>query len=579
MLSDHHIYQRLILLIVGLVLGTGSLAASPGPLQQHGSTLNKLEAQLQSLIDNQSLDALSIGIVDASGLIWQLNLGYANRQAQRKADAQTVYRVGSLSKLLTATAILQLEEQGIIDIDQAVSAYIPRFHYKSRFADSGVITSRHLLTHLSGLPANINKGHWTEERFSHLVERLRTEYTAYPTDFILNYSNIGYSLLGTIIEENTGYLFEDYVLKHIFAPLGMSQSSFSPYGNTSQQAAIAYKNQAAQLKLPIRDIPALGLNSNLQDLSSFIAALLNRGSYRQQQILHPSSTESMFEIQNAHVELDFDQHIGLPWFIHQTRGEPALTLAEHGGTTINFSSQVVISPQHQLGIIILTNSSQVNSIINPLAKDTLAQLISNQPAEVISYVPQQPQNPHVVTDSGTSRYIARSGIVELDMQASQLCECQTNRKVNLVPLPDGWFGLSPDNQQVTAKISEQVIGDHQVIVLERHGRKQRIGSRHQQKDNLFNWQQHFGDYEIVNPDEHFPVTDVRIFAEDNMTYMCYRMPKLSDKLIVLPITPVSEQEAITEGLGRSKGETLYSREIDGNRYLIYSGYIARKTAP
>ncbi|MDJ0834751.1 MAG: serine hydrolase domain-containing protein, partial [Gammaproteobacteria bacterium] len=575
MLLKSMLDRRLAVLFSILLLSNTALAAADNLPSQHAQILAGVEAQLQSLIDNKSLDGISIGIVDRSGLIWQRGLGFANRATRSKAGANTVYRAGSLSKLLTATAMLQLEEQGIIDIDQAVSAYIPRFHYKSRFAEPGVITSRHLLTHLSGLPANINKGHWTEERFSHLVERLRSEYTSYPTDFILNYSNVGYSLLGTLIEENTGYLFEDYMQKHIFDPLGMSQSSFHPYGNTSDHAAIGYNRRVAQNNLPIRDIPALGLNTSLQDLARFVAALLNQGSYQDQQILDPASVASMFEIHNEHVELDFDQHIGLPWFIHQTQTDPALTLAEHGGTTINYSSQVAVSPQHQLGIIVLTNTSQANSTINPLAKDTLSQLISNQPAQVISYLPQQLQNPHVVTGSGTNRYIARSGIVELDMQASQLCECQTNRKLNLVPLPDGWFGLSPDNQQITGKISQQVVAGNEVIVMERHGVQQRIGSRYQETDNLFNWQQHFGDYEIVNPDENFPVTDVGIFAEDDMTYLHYRMPRLSDKLIVLPITPVSAQEAITEGLGRSKGETVYSLDIDGHKHLIYSGYIAR----
>ena len=567
--------SRWILLLSITLLCGSPLYANHFFLLQHQSIFTDVTKQLQKLVDNYTLDGVSIGVVNESGLIWPSSFGYANREKQVKASENTVYRVGSLSKLLTATAILQLEEQKLIDIDQAVSAYIPRFNYKTRFSESGIITSRHLLTHLSGLPSNINKGHWTEERFTDLVERLRTEYASYPTDFILNYSNVGYSLLGTIIEENTDYLFEDYIQKHLFDPLEMTDSNFNPYGSTIHESATGYKKQVAQSNLPVRDIPALGLNSSLVDMSHFISAILNHGVYNHKRILEAGSVESMFNIQNKHVNLDFDQLIGIPWFINKINDEQQSLIVEHGGTTINFSSQIMLAPEHQLGIIILSNTSQVNTDINKIAKQLLDKLMSSPEQNIISYIPSKLQKTKS-TDSSTSRYISKSGIIEIDKDASQLCDCQTNRKLNLVPLPDGWFGLSPDNKKYTSKITEQVIDGNEVIVLEKNGKQHRIGSRYRPNDNRFHWEQYFGKYEIINPDENFPVTDVRIFDEDNMTYMCYRMPKLSNKLIVLPITPVSEQEAITEGLGRSKGETVYSQNIDGETHLIYSGYIAKK---
>lgn len=544
-------------------------------LKQHQQALNIASSQLKQLVEKNHIDSVAIGLVDHQGLIWHRNFGFANREKKIPSDENTVYRVGSLSKLLTATAILQLEEEGIIDIDQAVSAYIPRFNYHSRFVDSGVITSRHLLTHHSGLPSNINKGHWTEERFTDLVERLRTEYASYPTDFILNYSNVGYSLLGTIIEENTDYLFEDYIQQHIFEPLGMNSSNFAPYGPTGKNAAVGYKNHQAQDNMPIRDIPALGLNSNLIDLSRFLAAILNNGQNKQEQILQAEYIEAMFTPQNNQVELDMDQSIGMPWFLKTHDNQKQNVIAEHGGTTINFSSQIMLAPEQSLGLVILSNSSQVNSILNNIAEQLLHQLLG-QPRAVISYIPESIQpSSHQVGKQDKNRYIAKSGIIELDRASSQLCECQTNRRLNLVPLPDGWFGISPDNQKLTSKITEQVIDGKEVIVLEHNGKKQRIGSRYQLKDSPFHWDQHFGRYEVINPDQGFPVTDIRIYDENNMTYMSYRMPKLTDKLIVLPITPVSEQEAITEGLGRSKGETVFSQIIDGDKHITYSGYIAR----
>ncbi len=552
--------------------------ASHNFLVRNHEAFRKTDEALQQLIKQKKLDGVSIGVVTESGLAWFNSLGYANREKAVKASERSIYRVGSLTKLFTATAVLQLDEQGVIDIDQAASAYISRFYYKTRFSNPGVITPRHLLTHLSGLPSDINKGHWTEERFSDLVERLHIEYASYPVDFITNYSNLGYSLLGVILEENTDYLYEEYMQKHLFEPLHMEYSDFQPYGSNNPLAAVGYKSNRPQPNLPLRDIPAMGLNSNLVDLSHFIQAILNDGRYRNHQILTRDSIESMFTAQNSDVELDFDNRTGIPWRLSHI-GDEQVLVAEHAGTTLNFSSQVVLAPQQKIGIIILSNTSQANSAIHKIALNLLRQLTSMHKQSVMHAIPQKLlHRVKLHNDGGKARYLAKSGIIEIDKNAGKICECQSKKTLNLVPLPDGWFGLSPDNKRYSSKISEQVVDGEKVIVLDKNGKKHRVGTRFKPADNRFNWEKHFGDYQIVNPDERFPVTDVRVFDEDNMTYLCYRMPKLSSKLVVLPITPVSETEAITEGLGRSKGETVYSKLIDGQEYLIYSGYIARKVA-
>lgn len=546
--------------------------------EHHHQVLNQISKEILGYVNQGLLDGVSIGVINEQGLIWTKGLGYSNRESGIRANADTVYRVGSISKLLTATAILQMQDLDLIDIDQAVSAYIPGFYYKSRFTDSGTITSRHLLTHLSGLPTNISKGQWTEERFNEVVERMRTEYTAYPTDFIMNYSNIGYSLLGAVIEENTDYLFEEYIQHHLFDPLEMTQSNFAPYGATDETAAVGYKNHEPQANLPIRDIPALGLNSNVRDLANFLATILGRGAFKDKQVLDATSVDSMFEVQNKHVKLDYDDRIGLPWFIDEDSQLRQPLIVEHGGTTINFSSQIALAPGYGLGVIILTNTSQVNELISGISKTMINQLLSRH----LESVDRERKLPAIYEQSEPAAkklYVSQSGILELDTSNSKLCDCLNEQNINLVPLPDGWFGISPDNRSYESKISEQHIDGKDVIVLEQGGKKHRIGSIYTAGDNQFNWDQHFGHYEIINPDSEFPVTDVEVFGEGQVTYICYRMPKLSEKLIVMPITPVSDKEAITEGLGRDRGETIYLRNIDGFDYLIYSGYVARKKMP
>jgi CubicO group peptidase (beta-lactamase class C family) len=569
--------SRFLIVLLITCICTTSVFARSDSYNQHQDVFTDISARVQKYIDEGLLDGVSIGVFNHEGLIWDKGFGYANREEKIKATGSTIYRVGSLTKLLTATAILQLEELKLIDIDQAVSAYIPGFDYKSRFSDSGVITTRHLLTHLSGLPSNINKGQWTEERFTNIVKRMQVEYVSYPTDFILNYSNVGYSMLGSIIEENTDYLYEEYIQHHLFEPLNMRHSSFAPYGATSRLSATGYKNHIAQKNLPIRDIPALGLNTSVKDLSHFLTALLNHGRYESKSILDPPTVKSMTSVQNSHVKLDYDDLIGIPWFIHRNSPDNAPLIVEHGGTTINYSSQVVMAPDDDLGVVILSNTSRVNRLIKNVASTLIKRLLSNtvqpvaDPVQSISLVRDN-------TDSGKKKYVAKSGIIEIDSNAKMLCDCQTSRNINLVPLPDGWFGLSTDKKNNTKKIIEQNVNGKEVIVLEQNGEKHIIGSIYDENKNRYNWDHYFGKYEIVNADKDFPVIDVEIFVEDRVTYICYRMPKLSNKLIVIPIMPVSEKEAITEGVGRSKGETVFMQQMDGFQYLIYSGYIAKQSS-
>ena len=105
-----------------------------------------------------NVTGLSIALVDDKGLIWAQGFGYADKENKIPATPQTVYRVASISKLFTATAIMQLAEQGKINIDEPLTTYLPEFSIKTRFPGEGKITPRNLMTHHSGLPANFYKG-------------------------------------------------------------------------------------------------------------------------------------------------------------------------------------------------------------------------------------------------------------------------------------------------------------------------------------------------------------------------------------------------------------------------------------
>jgi CubicO group peptidase (beta-lactamase class C family) len=137
-------------------------------------------------------------------VVWSAGFGYADAATRKPAIPQTLYPVGSISKLFTATAVMQLAEQGAVDLDAPLSRYLPQFSIRSRFAGSPPITVRSVLTHHSGLPGDLTQGMWSGGSFTTVAERLWEEHTAYPPHLVFNYSNLGYTLLGHMIEAVTG---------------------------------------------------------------------------------------------------------------------------------------------------------------------------------------------------------------------------------------------------------------------------------------------------------------------------------------------------------------------------------------
>ena len=152
----------------------------------------------------------------------------------------TMTSICSTSKVFTATAMMTLVDQGKVSLDDKVKDVLPKYAVQQNFPEGGPVTIRTLLTHTSGLPRDTNHSYWSgpEHHFpteDALFESLALQETTHPVGTKIAYSNIGYSLLGLIIEKVTGVTYKNYIESHIFHPLNMSHSLVemqpSLYGN------------------------------------------------------------------------------------------------------------------------------------------------------------------------------------------------------------------------------------------------------------------------------------------------------------------------------------------------------------
>jgi CubicO group peptidase (beta-lactamase class C family) len=253
-------------LVVILVL-TGCSGAPVKPDQIMPGNYDYAKEYLTWLIQREMEDkqvvGASIAIVDDQKVVWAQGFGYADLQNEMPATAETLYRIGSISKLFTDMAVMKLAEAGIVDIDRPLKDYLPQFSIRTRFPDSDPITPRNIMTHHSGLPSSLAKGMWTAEPPATLLDRLKDEYTAYPTNYVLAYSNIGLSLLGLMIEQVIHADFCDYVSQAILSPIGMRQSSFKRTALVEGLLSKGYRNEKEMDQVPLRDVSAGAMYSTM----------------------------------------------------------------------------------------------------------------------------------------------------------------------------------------------------------------------------------------------------------------------------------------------------------------------------
>ncbi|XPS83601.1 beta-lactamase domain protein [Desulfosarcina variabilis str. Montpellier] len=271
-----------------------------------------------------------------------------------------------MSKLFTGIAIMQLVEQGRIDLDAPVDQDITDFGYKTHFLEAGPLTVRTLMTHQSGLVGDIFKG-WgstsgPEHHFRELVEDLNEEYLAYPPGYISTYSNCAVALLGIVIEEVSGVEFKTYIQNNICRPLGMATSNFSLRDYMVPMLAKSYDSAGVESPfLYIRDEPAGSFISNALEMSLFMRMILNGGKLFGRRILEQATLEQMFVQQNGNVELDFPDDHGFKWGLSWVLSWPSLAYAGqyvgHSGGIPHYYKQMHILPEHGLAVIVETNSS------------------------------------------------------------------------------------------------------------------------------------------------------------------------------------------------------------------------------
>lgn len=346
---------------------------------QDGQYLMPDRAELAQFLDSlvpvklqeTKAPCLVISVMTGDGILFEKGYGYADLENNVPAGAETtVWRLASISKVVTGTAVMQLVEEGTLDPDRDVNDYLKDIRIPEKFGRP--VTLRHLLTHTAGFDDRyIGKSFRTRDELPPLRDFIRNimPQRVHPPGEVYTYSNIGNALMAVVVEDVTGTDFNDYCIRHIFGPLGMDQTSFRLTPQLAENLYNGYLYEGGSYtEIPfdfLGDYPAGQLLATADEFSRFMMCHLNLGILDSVRILETETARAMHSAQFTH-HPELNGSVGYTFHISKDYGH---TIISHNGGYLGLSTTMWLMPGLNTGLFMATNVmdfSIINSVRNPL---------------------------------------------------------------------------------------------------------------------------------------------------------------------------------------------------------------------
>ena len=418
-------------------------------------------------MEQLGIAGLTIALVDAeTGFTWTQGFGYADSINQVPVDEHTLFQIASVSKPFTAVAIMQLVEQGVVDLDEPLITYIPEFSVlpnPSLGGNSDNITVRMLLSNTSGVPRDFMIGFYTtgNEHYQgvmndRLLEWLPTREMNFVEGTKYEYSNINWTLLGILVARMTGHTnyaegFTQHASENIFEPLGMSRSTFM-HTEGLENVAMPYivTDYLQQPKTLVSKISAGSMFSSAYDMSRFMHTML--GDSTVDGFLTQETIAYMLQSHTEHVEMAPGVHYGLG-FAQQRTGD--IVTVGHSGGALHFFTDMIFDMEHNLGVFVSSNSVTGMFASSPIAATILQSaiaektgLLSDIPADLASDEEEEAVVPIELSAQELEEFMAEFGgnydffmfgLWELILEDGVLYWVSEDETNELVPMSNGTF--------------------------------------------------------------------------------------------------------------------------------------------
>ncbi len=444
-------------------------AGSPKGMKLSSKSIQAFfEKEVPRLKKKYNIMGVTAAAVLQGQVVWAKGYGWSDKKSKKPVDPnKSLFRMGSISKLFTWTAVMQLVEQGKLNLNADIQAYLGKDVVLPKTFKQP-ITIAHLMAHTPGFEDNLlglfhkdpAKSKTLKQVVQNVLKRVR------PPGIQVSYSNYGSMLAGYIVERVSGMPFEDYVKKHIFQPLGMKYATFrqnlpaslQPWlaaGYTYSKKTKSYKPQAFEI---VQGTPAGSLSASATDMARFLIAHLQNGDYGNQRILKAATVHRMH---NTHSRMAPEAQ-GMAHGFFEMRKQPRVL--GHGGDTVYFHSLCIMLPKFQTGFVVSTNTSTgsplyfdlFTSFLNhffPMATGkTLAQTCKTKDTNLAKFVGRYHANRR--SESNFMKLISLGMAVKVDVAK----EGGLRIKSFMFPKPMRYV-------QVSRTVFQEVNGSEQVVFL------------------------------------------------------------------------------------------------------------------
>jgi CubicO group peptidase (beta-lactamase class C family) len=426
-------------------------------------------------MDDYGMAGLAMGIVKDKFLCYAKGFGVRNVDTGEAVTPVSLFHMASVSKPFVATAILQLAERGLVELDAPVLRYLPYFQLDDPRA--GAITLRQMLSHSAGMPDAVDY-HWyapevDEGALERYVRTLAGEKLLYEPGEDHAYSNAAFEVLGDVIAKVSGQSFEAYIKTNILDPLGMHDSTFlrhevrpdlatTPhFGMPSTTLGDAYPYHRAHA-------PSSTLHSNVVEMSRWAIANLQHGELEGTRILQAASHDRLWQREVETDETGWEEAIGLGWFFGTYGGQP---IVYHDGSDPGFESALVLLPDRGDAVVVMGNSNAAGvAVATDAALDWLTGAPTNSrkpPAAVPVYRALHAAGQEAAI--ATYRRLQTEAGESFDFRPTRFMDfcwgaIETHRAEAVMELLHLWLALQPEATEAHEMMgwAHLVNGDHEV---------------------------------------------------------------------------------------------------------------------
>lgn len=372
--------------------------------------LGELRARVEAILNRHPAVGLALGVIRGGSIEFFHGHGVADIASHTPVTEDTAFRIGSITKPVTAIAVMQLWERDLVNLDAPANDYLRAYRLVPADAGFQPATVRHLLTHTAGIPEVVYPTDLLHPSWGPFDSRPAVRSVAFgeplPSlgEYYRNglrvvaepgsafaYTNHGFATLGQLVEDVSGMPLDRYLREQIFAPLGMDNTDLVRSERVAPSLATGYAlGHGGAHTLPDRDwftVGATNVYSTTRDMARFVAALLGGGANEQGAILKPATLATMF---TPHYQPDPRlTGMGLGFFRHDMAGHRVIG---HDGIMPGFHSSLLVAPDDGVGLIALTNGSSGAMVWLPIELGRLLRHLLAVPDEVArTDIPHHPE--------------------------------------------------------------------------------------------------------------------------------------------------------------------------------------------